>query len=135
VGYALRQNDQEADYLELWRREDWFVDDNPVRGGKYSLVYDRITTFNLQYFPIPEENVDGRGTDEWDTRVKKKLPYAIVLDVRFHVDDGGAEPARKDRDEGEERIRRIIVLKNAYNVARAAAPGTPATPGGPAPAR
>jgi hypothetical protein len=130
VGYALRVSEKNPDYLELWRREDWFVDDNPVRGGKYSLIYDRITTFNLQYFPIPEENLDGRGTDEWDTRAKKKLPYAIVLDVRFHVDEGGdPERNRKDREEGEERIRRIIVLKNAYNVARPAAPGQ----GGPRP--
>lgn len=124
VGYALRQNEEDSDFLELWRREDWFVDDNPVRGGKYMLIYDKITTFHLQYFPIPEENVSGEGVDEWDTRVKKRLPYAIVLDIKFEV-ESKEERDRRDREEEVERIRRIIVLKNAYNVARKsqAAPG------------
>ena len=117
VGYAVRRNEVESEYLEVWRREDWFVDDNPVRGGRYTLIYDKITTFHLQYFPIPEENVSGEGVDEWDTRVKGRLPYAIVLDIKFEVEDK-EERDRRDREEEVERIRRIIVLKNAYNVAR-----------------
>ena len=126
VGYALRVNDRNSEYLELWRREDWFVDDNPVRGGKYTLIYDRIKTFHLQYFPIPEENVSGEGVDEWDTRAKGRLPYAIVLDIRFEVDEEKKSTRRRGRQDEEdtERIRRIVVLKGAYNVARqTAAPG------------
>lgn len=126
VGYALRVSDENSDYLELYRREDWFVDDNPVRGGKYTLVYDKITKFDLLYFPIPEENVDGKGVKDWDTRVKKKLPYAIVLEIAFD-----AEVHEGDEiEESEEQISRIIVLKGAYNVAAKSAPGQ----GNPAPA-
>ncbi len=119
VGYALRINDDNSDYLELYRREDWFVDDNPVRGGKYTLIYDKITKFDLLYFPIPEENVDGKGVKDWDTRVKKKLPYAIVLEISFTAE----EHEDQDIEETEEHISRIIVLKGAYNVAPQAAPG------------
>lgn len=115
VGYALRANDENSDYLELYRREDWFIDDNPVRGGKYTLLYNKITKFSLQYFDIPEQNVDGKPLDEWDTRVKKKLPYAVVLEISLDVD----EPSENDRrDESQEHISRIILLKGAYNVAR-----------------
>ena len=122
VGYALRRNEENNDYLELYRREDWFVDDNPVKGGKYTLIYDRITKFDLLYFPIPEENVDSEPLKEWDTRVKKKLPYAIVLEIQFEIEDKDLQ-RRKDDDEATETISRIILLKGAYNVARQAAPG------------
>ncbi len=121
VGYACRVNDENPDYLELWRREDWFVDDDPVRGGKYTLIYDRIRRFSLLYFPIPEENVDAKGLEEWDSRAKGKLPYAIVLEIEFDVDDPAAKSAKTD--DTTERITRIIILKNAYNVAPATPPG------------
>ena len=119
VGYALRQNDDNPDWLELWRREDWMVDDNPTKGGKYTLVYDRLTKFSLLYFPIPEENFEGKGQEEWDSRVKKKLPYAIVLEVQFDVED----PTERNNDEAKEHISRIIILKGAYNVSPPQAPG------------
>ena len=129
VGYALRMSDENSDYLELYRREDWFVDDNPVRGGKYTLIYDKITKFDLLYFPIPEENVDGKGLKDWDTRVKKKLPFAIVLEIAFDAEEHDGDKI----EESEEHISRIIVLKGAYNVAAMAAPGqgnpAPSNPG------
>lgn len=111
VGYALRENNG---YLELWRREDWFVDDDPIKGGKYSLIYDKITRFSLLYFPTPEDNVDNKGVEEWDTRLKKKLPYAIFLEISFVVE----EPTDVGTELQEEFISRIIILKGAYNVAR-----------------
>ena len=119
VGYALRPNDKNSDWNELWRREDYFVDGNPVKGGKYSLVYDKIRRFNLKYYPIPEENVDAEGSEEWDSRAKGKIPYAIVLQLEFDVE----EQAPGAEDEGRETISRIIILKGAYNVKHAPPPG------------
>ncbi|MHC5010075.1 MAG: prepilin-type N-terminal cleavage/methylation domain-containing protein [Planctomycetota bacterium] len=124
VGYALRPNPDNGDWLELWRREDWFIDDDPVKGGKYSLIYDKITRFSLLYYPTPEDNVDGKGVDEWDTRLKKKLPYAIILEISFVVD----EPSDDDADTQDEFIMRIITLKGAYNVARTTPGAQPAQP-------
>jgi len=77
VGYACRVNDEDSDYLELWRREDYFVDDKPTDGGHYTLVYDRIRTFRLRYYPIPEEAQVKEGLEEWDSGLKKGIPYAI----------------------------------------------------------
>lgn len=121
VGYALRPNDENPEWLELWRREDWYVDDDPTGGGKYSRIYDKITRFNLQYFPTPEdpESASGKGFEEWDTRAKGKLPYAIVLTLEFDVEEQGPE-----RDDVErETITRIIILKGAYNVKPPKPPG------------
>lgn len=49
VGYALRENREFDGYLELYRREDFFVDELPLEGGRYRRVYDRIRDFNVVY--------------------------------------------------------------------------------------
>ena len=123
----------DIEYAYLRTADNWFVDDNPVRGGKYTLIYDKITKFDLLYFPIPEENVDGKGLKDWDTRVKKKLPYAIVLEIGFDAEEHKGDAI----EESEEHISRIIVLKGAYNVAPQSAPGqgNPAPTPAPTPGR
>jgi prepilin-type N-terminal cleavage/methylation domain-containing protein len=123
VGYALRQNPNDPDSLELWRREDWGVDDDPVQGGKYAIIYDKIKRFNLNFFPTPEDNFDDKAADSWDTRAKGGLPYAIVLEIKFVVDVPTAEGVEAE----EHFISRIITLKGAYDVDRTA-PGQPAQP-------
>ena len=37
VGYRLRQNQERSDFLELYRREDPLVDDEPFRDGAYAI--------------------------------------------------------------------------------------------------
>jgi prepilin-type N-terminal cleavage/methylation domain-containing protein len=119
VGYALRPNDENSDWLELWRREDWYVDGEPTKGGKYTLVYDKITRFNLQYFPIPEKNTDDKGLEEWNSAAKGELPYAIVLELEFDVEERNPDLEDLER----ETVSRIIILKAAYNVEPPAPPG------------
>lgn len=107
VGYAFRPRD-DGRYIELWRREDPYVDDDPTSGGKYSLIYDRVRSFKITYFDRPSE-AQGKssGQEEWDSRQKRRVPYAIVVDITFD-----AEEADNDkRDEEPERLRRIFLLK------------------------
>lgn len=112
VGYALRSRD-DGKYLELWRREDAYVDDDPTSGGMYSLIYDRILSFNLTYYDRPSENTGGQGSgqkggaEEWDSRTKKRVPYAIILELTFD-----AEEYEDERERGDpEKIVRIFLLK------------------------
>ena len=114
VGYACRPHPKHSQWLELWRREDYFVDSKPTEGGFYSLVYDKIRNFRLRFFPIPEEATEKQGLEEWDSAQKKGIPYAILLKIEFDV----SEP-----DEGEtyepddiDPIHRIILLRGGYNV-------------------
>lgn len=126
VGYALRARDDGA-YNELWRREDPYVDDDPTNGGSYSLIYNRVRDFNLTYFDRPGVNQQSRdkGVEEWDSRIKKRVPYAIILQMTFD-----AEEAEEARDEGEpERIVRIFLLKPG-STAAVDWPATGGTPGG-----
>ena len=115
VGYALRANDIEGDgqWLELWRREDFFVDDDPTKGGAYTLVYDKIRKFDLAYYPTPDKSREREGLEEWDSRLKHGVPYAILMTIWLDVGE-------TDDAVGEERdphkIVRIILLRSAYNV-------------------
>ncbi len=115
VGYACRPNDENADWLELWRREDYFVDSKPTEGGFYTMVYDRVRSFRLRYFPIPEEHYENKeGLEDWDSAQKKGIPYAILLKIEFDIE----EPDESNPDEREEidPIHRIILLRGGYNV-------------------
>lgn len=118
VGYALRTNDREGggSWLELWRREDYFVDDKPTEGGTYTLVYDKIRRFELRYFATPENQSqdDQYGAEEWDSRIKHGPPYAIILRIDFDV---LSQEERKDNsDKPEHTLARIIILRNAEGV-------------------
>ncbi len=118
VGYALKSNEAEGNglWLELWRREDYFVDDKPTEGGTYTLVYDKIRKFDMRYFAPPEQqSADNQyGAEEWDSRLKHGVPYAIILRIEFDVRN--PDERRDDSDKAEHTLARIILLRSAYNV-------------------
>ncbi len=115
VGYAFRINDEDGDglWLEMWRREDYFVDSNPTEGGVYSMVYDKIRSFSLRYYPPPDESTEKSGLDEWDSRIRKSLPYAIILEMQLDVENRTTEIGE---DRQAHHVTRIILLRGAYNV-------------------
>ncbi len=123
TGYACRVNPNNPRWLELWRREDYFVDDRPTEGGRYTLIYDKIRAFRLRYFPIPEEHTgEGEGLEEWDSRIKKGIPYAILMKIEFDTE----EPLTGEAEERPpEQIYRLLLLRPAYNLP-VGGPGTPA---------
>lgn len=124
VSYACRSNERNSEWLELWRREDYFVDSEPTKGGYYTMVYDKIRNFRLRYFPIPEEHYeDPDGLEEWNSIQKKGIPYAILLKIEFDIDEL-EEGMRDDEREHIDPIHRIILLRGGYNVSYGS--GTPA---------
>lgn len=83
VGYRLRPSSFSQDFLELWRREDVFVDDQPFEGGVYEKVHDRITAFQITY--IASLNDKSDELDDWDMTEKKKLPAAIHVHLELQA--------------------------------------------------
>ncbi len=83
VGYRLRRHPRIADFLELYRREDFFADDKPFEDGHFSLLYDRIINFDVLYYAKPE--LDPTSEDEWDSADREALPYALEIHMDLEV--------------------------------------------------
>lgn len=127
VGYAPRRNESggKGKWLELWRRESYFVDDNPTEGGMYDLIYDKIRRFDLKYYNLPEERAkDDAGLEEWDSKLLHKIPYAVVLTLEYDVREPTADDAPP-----QGMVKRILLLTPARNVPVEAAMGTGMTTG------
>jgi len=63
VGYRLRPNPDDDDFLEIYRREDFGIDDEPFDGGTYTFLHDRVKQFDVQVFT--EDGYDAEPMDEW----------------------------------------------------------------------
>ncbi len=79
VGYRLRRNPNSDDFLEIYRREDFGIDDEPFRGGAYSLLHDRIKGFDIQVYD--EDGIDAEPLEAWggDSEGTEGLPTRIEI--------------------------------------------------------
>lgn len=84
ISYRLMQNPRNPDILELWRRQDFHVDDEIAEGGAYELIYSRIRTFQISYFSDLHE--DAERLDEWDTTKRGRLPAAMEIFLVLEID-------------------------------------------------
>ncbi len=90
VGYCLRFNPSDDDFLELYRREGFGIDLDPHEGGRYIFLHDRIRGFNIEVFPErgPEdilEPVDEWGQDEGDTETSG-LPAFLRVTLEIELE-------------------------------------------------
>ncbi|TAH38532.1 MAG: prepilin-type N-terminal cleavage/methylation domain-containing protein [Planctomycetota bacterium] len=83
VGYRLRENPRLADFLELYRREDFFEDEKPFEDGQFTLLYDRMINFDVRYYERPE--TDPMWEDEWDSTEREGLPFAVEVRMELEV--------------------------------------------------
>src|SRR5215831_9925602 len=84
IGYHVRINPDNQDFLELWRRQDFFVDNLPFEGGSYERVYSQIRKFHIGYYEKLDE--DKEELRDWDVTDKGKLPVAIVITLELEVE-------------------------------------------------
>jgi prepilin-type N-terminal cleavage/methylation domain-containing protein len=63
VGYRLRPRADQDDFLEIFRRESFGVDDEPFEGGQFTFLHDRVKGFDIQVFI--EDGPDAEPEKEW----------------------------------------------------------------------
>ncbi len=90
VGYRLRPRPDQDDFLEIYRREDLGVDDEPFSGGEFSFLHDRVKSFDVQVFD--EDGQDAEPYDSWgregDTEhfgVPARLEITLILENAARV--------------------------------------------------
>lgn len=79
VGYFLKPVQNESMTYKIIRREDFFVDDDLLKGGYSIKLYDRVAKFNLAY-------IDDKGDkrEVWDSKRNKGLPKAVFVNLGIH---------------------------------------------------
>jgi len=84
VGYVLRASPRDDEFLELYRREDFFVDEEPFAGGAYTFLHDHVKHFDIQVFD--EDGRDAKPIEEWGEReeqtgVPKRIEVRLTLEL------------------------------------------------------
>lgn len=96
VGYRMKTSQTVQGLAALYRREDLGVDEEPLAGGKYYKLADRVKEFRIDWFAEDggdPDSDDAKGEEEWDAKKEKKLPFAcritLVLVGETAVDERG----------------------------------------------
>ncbi len=120
VGYELEENQERPGFYRLFRREDFYVDDEPLAGGRRVLLHDMVQSFQLTFHGVKDDKpiVDKKewvvkGDDTFPTRVDILLilavPPAVEIegqrldedDVEYHRFKTSVEIASREREESE----------------------------------
>lgn len=86
VGYRLRPNPHYDEFLEIYRREDAAVDDDPYEGGEFTFLHDRVKNLDIQVFA--EDGTEAEPIEEWgqmedeNIGVPARLEITLVLEMQ-----------------------------------------------------
>jgi len=85
VGYRLRPNPDDDDFLEIWRRESFGVDEFPFDGGTYSFLHDRVKAFDILVFA--EDGTDAEEWESWggDSDENRGLPTRLEISLTLEL--------------------------------------------------
>ena len=103
VGYVLRPNPDNDEFLELYRREDYGIDEEPMRGGEYTFLTNQVKGFNIEVFE--EDGPDSDPVDDWGPSAgdpeRIGLPaYAkitLTIELKPRIDRESMDRSGRDR--------------------------------------
>lgn len=107
TGYRLRPNPLLPDVLELWRRQSFHVDEDPLEDGAYERVHDRVVSLQFRYFE--DDDIKTDPEDDWDASVSHSLPSMVKVTLGIEVGPRLAD-AKEQRDIGTYWYERLIPL-------------------------
>jgi prepilin-type N-terminal cleavage/methylation domain-containing protein len=123
VSYLLRQNPRIPELLELWRRQDFHVDDKIAEGGLYERIYSRINSFQVTYYGDLHE--DAEKLEEWNAAKRGHLPSAIEIYLVMEIDPTLAGYALDDMSRERLEYHRVIFLPQTSALTMAVRPVIP----------
>jgi prepilin-type N-terminal cleavage/methylation domain-containing protein len=83
VGYVARVHPRDDSFLELYRREDYGIDEEPFDGGVYTFLSDRVKHFEIAVFE--EDGQEAEPLEEWgEDEEHQGLP--LRLEIRLTLE-------------------------------------------------
>ena len=83
VGYRLRPNPDD-DFLELYRREGFGVDEAPFEGGAFTFLHERVKHFDIQVFT--EDGPEADPQDTWNELGDEAgLPLRLSIELTLEL--------------------------------------------------
>ncbi len=136
VGYMLRPNAANDEFLEIYRREDFGVDEEPFEGGSYIFLSEQVKGFNIEVFT--EDGPDAEPYDAWGERSGDEtlvgLPawirLALTVELKPRIDRESMDFSGRDRR--TMTYTRVVRFPEGLRVAEGEIPrlGLPLAPGG-----
>lgn len=120
VGYRMRRSETAQGLGALYRREDLGVDEEPLEGGKYYKLCDRVKTFRIDWFaedPGPPDGDDAKGEEEWDAKKEKRLPFACRVTLTLVGDSEVDERGRPLEEVPEYAFTSFLVFASRHDKA------------------
>jgi prepilin-type N-terminal cleavage/methylation domain-containing protein len=123
VSYRLRPNPQNEDWMELWRRESFHVDDRFDEGGDYECIYRRIKQLQVVYYKDLFEGAED--LDEWDSKTRNSLPVAMEIFLSLEIDPRLAGYSLDEMDRPSLDYNRVIFFPQGSALTMAVRPVIP----------
>jgi prepilin-type N-terminal cleavage/methylation domain-containing protein len=111
VGYVLRRRPDMEDFLELYRREGFGVDDKPFEGGRYTFLCGRVLGFDVKCYA--ENGPDEEPVDGWNVEQNSEhtgLPKRIEVSLTIELEKRIAREQLKDFKDDQ----RVVTYKRIY---------------------
>jgi len=74
VGYALKKSKLNNEVYVLYRRQDYFVDDEIFSGGQYELLYEGVKSMTFEW-----AGEDGEWKEQWTEGCPMQVKLSIAL--------------------------------------------------------
>ena len=106
TGYKLRRNPDLPDVLELWRRQSFHVDEEPLKDGVYERLHDRVVRFQVRYRDKLDPYADQLM--DWDSSKMHRLPAVVEIELALEVLPRTVENVGK-----QDAVSRTLVYKRS----------------------
>ena|GEM_PF-660828 len=115
TGYRLRRNPELPDVFELWRRQSFHVDEEPLKDGVYELLHDRVVRFQLRYLERLDPLVEK--LHDWDAAQRHRLPAAVEIELALEaVPRTLGDIGRQNAASRTLEYRRLVALEDHSDI-------------------
>jgi general secretion pathway protein J len=81
VGYSVVSDPDHAEKMDLIRREQHPIDQDPVRGGVVNVLVENVELFSLKYL----DPANGIWIDTWDTTLVNAQINRLPLEIKIAI--------------------------------------------------